>query len=130
MCLLVEVVFAMFFEMVEVRFDGVGSSFDDVFHDLAFVIGFSFAFFDGYCVFGAVSNAGAEAVAKEVVDEACFVVDDLEGAFGAVGYALSAAGAFFFVDGDDFSFCHKDPFLYLFDTRYIMYSKVFIVDSF
>lgn len=130
MCLLVEVVFAVFFKVVEVGFDGVGSGFDDVFHDFVFVVGVSFAFFDVYGVFGAVSDAGTESVAEEVADEACFVVDDLEGAFGAVGYALSAASAFFFVDGDDFSFCHKDPFLYLFDTRYIMYSKVFIVDSF
>ena len=101
----------MFFEVLKVGDDGVFAGFDDVVHDFVFVIGVGFSFFYCYGIFRAVSDAGAETVAEEVTDEACFVVDDLESAFGAVGYALSAAGAFFFVDGNDFSFCHKDPFV-------------------
>ena len=109
MGLFVEVVFAMVFEVLEMGDDGVGAGFYDVFHYVSFVVGFCVSFFDLYGSFGAMADAGAEAVTVDVADEACFVIDDLYGSFGAVGYAESAASTFFFVDGDDFSFCHIDP---------------------
>ena len=107
--LFVEVVFAMVFKVLEMGDDGVGAGFYDVFHNFLFVVGLCFSVFDLYGAFGAVADAGAEAVTVEVADEACFVIDDLYGSFGAVGYAKSTAGTFFFVEGDEFSFWHIDP---------------------
>ena len=77
LCLFVEVMFAVFFEMVEVGDDSVGAGFDDVIHNFSFVIGFCFSFFNVYSAFRAVADAGAEAIAEEVADKAGFVVDDL-----------------------------------------------------
>ena len=77
MCLFVEVMFAVFFEMVEMGDDSVGAGFDDVIHNLSFVIGFCFSFFDVYSTFRTVADAGTKAIAEEVADKASFVVDDL-----------------------------------------------------
>jgi hypothetical protein len=51
-----------------------------------------------------VAEAGSQTITEKIAHQACFFVDDLNGAFGAVGNAETASGAFLFIDGDDFAF--------------------------
>jgi hypothetical protein len=55
------------------------------------------------CSFGAIANAGAEAVAIIFADEFGFAVDEFDRSFGAGVGALAATVAEFFVDFDYFS---------------------------
>ncbi len=61
------------------------------------------SFFDADGVFGAMAEAGSEAVAEVIGDEFGFAVDEADSAFGAVWDAEAAAVAFILVDVDDFS---------------------------
>ena len=61
------------------------------------------AFFDVDGVFGAVAEAGAQAVAEVFGEEFGFAVDDLDRSLGAVGGAEAAAVALFLVDVNDFT---------------------------
>ena len=96
--------------MVEVGADDVCALGHDVGHDLFFVIGLGFALLDMDGAQRAGADAGAQAVAEEVGDQAGLAVDELQGAFGAIGQALAAAVADLVVNADDLSFHVNSPF--------------------
>ena len=68
-------------------FDGVGTMYNDILHDLAFVVRFGLAFFNLNGSDRAVSQAGAKTVAHKIAYKAGFAVDQLNRAFRAVRYA-------------------------------------------
>ena len=91
--------------------DGVGALGGDACHHAPFVVRGGFPLDDGDGPFGAVTDAGAKAVAGQVADKAGFAVDDLQSAFGAVGNAHAAPVALLVIDGDDLPGAHGNRVL-------------------
>src|SRR5208337_3269193 len=91
-------------KVFEVGFDDGRSLLRDIFHHGLLVIRYGLALDNRDRSFGTGTDAGAEAVAKEVADKACLPVNHLERPFRAVWYALPAARAFFFINADDLPF--------------------------
>ncbi len=87
--------------MSEVRLDDIHPLRYDVFDhgDLVIVVGVTFLEGDG--ILGAVADAGTETVAQGIVHNPRFSIDELDGAFGAIGYAQATPGTGFLVDLDD-----------------------------
>jgi hypothetical protein len=72
------------------------------FHGLL-VEAFGLAIFDDDGILGAMTEAGAQAVAKVFGSQSGFTVDDFYGPFGTGGDAEAATVAFFFVYFYDFT---------------------------
>jgi hypothetical protein len=59
---------------------------------------FCLPFGDGDGILRTVSQTGTEAIAKLVTDQPCFAVNDLKGAFSAIGNTKSTAVTFLLIN--------------------------------
>jgi hypothetical protein len=58
-----------------------------------------------------MADAGAEAVAEKVANQARLTINNLQRPFRAIGNTQTATIAFYFIDLNDFSFTHLTPLI-------------------
>jgi hypothetical protein len=75
---------------------------------LAFVVGNGLAFLNGNGPLGAMAQAGAQPIAKEVTDQPCLAFYHLQGPFRTPRHAKPASVALFFINLDNLAL-HRNP---------------------
>jgi len=88
----------MTLQVLEMCQDHVVALGDDVFYHFDFVIGIRLAFLDCDGIFGAGTQAGAQAVTEQIADKTRLPVNNLQGAFRTRARTYAATIAFFLVD--------------------------------
>jgi hypothetical protein len=72
-------------QMLEVGQNCVPPLRDHQLHDLSLVVGLCFALNDLNGAFGTMPDAGAKPVTKKIADESGLAINNLQGAFMAIG---------------------------------------------
>ena len=83
--------FLVLFQVLQMGNYRIGSLFDHDFHDLGFIVGLRFSFFNGNGSLGTMSQAGSQSVAHQITDKPGFTIDHLKCSLVTGGDTLTAS---------------------------------------
>src|SRR5690554_171245 len=95
--------------MFQMCLNYIWTLFNNVFHNLFFIIGLSLAFLNTDCSLRAVTKACTQTITAQLTHQTCLVINNLNSTFRTVWYAYTASVAPVFININYFPFHNYLP---------------------